>query len=681
MVRDAATVDPRADKPQLEPAANTCGWPCGWIQSDNPHLMAVELDAADAALIRIAQWGRDIEKEPRNEGKLIDTIRAGRIGGNVTMVLAAMRAGRRRVLVARAGADALWNLAIDRDLHPPDTRGHGQLHLVNIALICEEGGIGEILAAIDQHPMDAKVHEDGYAALAALARGDREHPPHIAAAGGLQFALSSMRIHRSDASLCYQCCAFVKALVAKHGPTRKRAVDAGALEAIIASMAAHPELVVLQGVGCWTIWLLLELGPEPEPEPKLEQELERPQSAAMSVNSASTFSSHGSGSGNSEALILTQAPEPQFESDTELEPEPEPDTDIAEEFPTAEQLETGSRVSVTFEVGPMGVKWSYPNTGGLGPFTLAFVAEGMQAACAGLIEGMQLVEVGGLSMGEWYSQRGFDNAAMLDKMVKTRPLTLVLQVVTQASSEGQQNLLGNAHLSLGHTKLVPVPGLHTMPNEDNPPLDMYERLVHADVKRHWDAGGLDCIFGALDRFPNHRPLRKYVLDIQAAMQKRFQIQVAEDEPNPKPKPNREPAAGAELLDKPQPRPQIDDVKRWLGKLAHPSEWMSNRWVFREYIFAGSFSSVSMGEKVVEQAVIAEGVAKFKKHADKYVAVMYQSEMVTWPEDQQKYTLVARAGTVEFKPTGIAKDGAMTCVVADPKPAAAGTAIVARIGKS
>ena len=651
--------------------------------SAQPQLMAVELDAADAALIRIAQWGRNIEKEPRNEGKLIDTIRAGRAGGNVTMVLAALRAGRRRVLVARAGADALWNLAIDRDLHPPDTRGHGQLHLVNIALICEEGGIGEILAAIDQHPMDAKVHEDGYAALAALARGDREHPPHIAAAGGLQFALSSMRIHQSDASLCYQGCAFVKALVAKHEPTRKRAVDAGALEAIVAAMAAHPGLVVLQGVGCWTIWLLLELGPEPEPSAGLEQELERPQSAAMSVSSVSTPSSHSSASGSSEALVLTQAPEPQFESDTELEPEPEsePDTDSAEEHPTAEpQLETTSRASVTFAVGPMGVKWSYPNTGGLGPFTLAFVAEGMQAARAGLTEGMQLVELDGLSMGEWYSQRGFDNVAMLDKMVKTRPLTLVLQMMPQASSDGQRNQLGNAHLSLGHTELVPVPGLHIMPDEDNPPLDMYERLVHADVKRHWDAGCLDCIFGALDRFPNHRPLRKYVLDIQAAMQKRFQIQVAEDEPKAKPKPNREPAADTELLDKPQPRPQIDDVKRWLGKLAHPSEWMSNRWVFRECIFAGSFSSVSMGEKIVEQAVIAEGVVKFKKQADKYVAVMYQSEMVTWPEDQQKYTLVARMGTVDFKPTGVAKDGVMTCVVADPKPAATGTAIVAHIGK-
>ncbi len=660
--------------------------------------MAVALDAADAALLRVVQWGRDIEREPRNEGKLIDAIRAGRVGGNVLMVLTALRAGRRRVLVARAGVDALWNLAIDRDLHPPDTRSHGQLHLVNISLICEDGGIGEILAAIDEHPMDAKVHEDGYAALAAVARGDRENPPHIAAAGGLHFALSSMRIHRSDASLCYQGCAFVKALVAKHGPTRKLAVEAGAMEAIVDAMAAHPELVILQGAGCWTIWLLLGLDPEPEPEPEVEQQLERPQSAAMSVSSVSTYSSYSSAPGSSQALTIAPKsepepqpqPEPQPDTeahpkpDTELEPqpdtqlEPQPDTELELEpepepepddvATTEPQLEPSSRVSVTFEVGPLGVKWSYPDTNGLGPFTLAFVADGMQAAGAGLTEGMQLVELDGMTMGEWHSQHGFDNAALLDKMAKTRPLTLVLEVMPCESDEDRPKL--RAHLSLGHTKIVPVPGMHTMPDDDNLPLDMYERLVHADVKRRWDAGGLDCIFGALDRFPSHIPLRKYVLDIQAACQRRFQVQDSEDETEPE----REAEPASEQVDEPQP--QIDDVERWLGKLAHPSEWMSNRWVFQEYIFAGSFSSVSIGEKIVEEAVITEGVAKFKKHADKYVAVMYQSEMVAWPEDQQKYTLVAREGTVDFKPTGVAKEGLMTCVVADPK-----TAIVASTSTS
>lgn len=88
----------------------------------------------------------------------------------------------------------------------------------------------------------------------------------------------------------------------------------------------------------------------------------------------------------------------------------------------------------------------------------------------------------------------------------------------------------------------------------------------------------------------------------------------------------------------------------------------------------------MGEKVLEEAVITEGIAKFKKQPDKYVAVMYQSDMVSWPADQQKYTLIARDGTLDFEPTGVAPDGWMTCLVADPKPAAQGTAIVTRKGK-
>ena len=116
----------------------------------------------------------------------------------------------------------------------------------------------------------------------------------------------------------------------------------------------------------------------------------------------------------------------------------------------------------------------------------------------------------------------------------------------------------------------------------------------------------------------------------------------------------------------EPPPQVEGVERWLGKLAHPSEWQSNRWAFAECIFAGSFSSVSIGEKIVEEGLIVSGVSKVKQEADKYVAVMYQTEMASWPEEQQKYTLIAREGTVEFKPTGVAKDGWMTCVVADPK---------------
>lgn len=106
-----------------------------------------------------------------------------------------------------------------------------------------------------------------------------------------------------------------------------------------------------------------------------------------------------------------------------------------------------SRVSFTVEDGLIGVKWTYQtNTGRLGPFTVAFVAEGMQAARAGLVEGMRLVELDGVSMHDWHSKRGFDNAAVLDRMAKTRPLTLVLQAMPQVSPEDQ---LGVADLSLG----------------------------------------------------------------------------------------------------------------------------------------------------------------------------------------------------------------------------------------
>lgn len=129
----------------------------------------VNIDEA-AEYERIAEWGRHIENEPRSEvsqsrsqlllhgsspgshttfgennaavvrqGKLIDTIGAARQRHDCEVVLACLRAGLSRVLVVRAGLDAVWGLAIGRDLHPPDRKGHGQLHMVSIAAYVSSG--------------------------------------------------------------------------------------------------------------------------------------------------------------------------------------------------------------------------------------------------------------------------------------------------------------------------------------------------------------------------------------------------------------------------------------------------------------------------------------------------------------------------------------------------------------
>ena len=303
-----------------------------------------------------------------------------------------------------------------------------------------------------------------------------------------------MRIHVSDGSLLYQCCAFVKHMVAQDAATRARALEAGALEAVVGAMAAHPRLVVLQGVGCWAVWLLLGLGPAPlEPEPEA---VDRPASAAMSFNSVSSYSAY---SQSGSVRQLTNGPGEQEQGgltaplglgmELELlpeEPEPESQPEAGEDTEVAPQLEDAERSPggtlnpdaprrITFDMGPMGVKWNYPSVPTAGPFTLAFVAEALPAAAAGLVEGMRLMAMNGLSMRELRAE-GFDNASIIDKMVRTRPLTLTLQMLPPDTPADDGNTSGEASprraISLGHMAVAHVPGMHVMPDEDNPPLDM-----------------------------------------------------------------------------------------------------------------------------------------------------------------------------------------------------------------
>ena len=91
----------------------------------------------------------------------------------------------------------------------------------------------------------------------------------------------------------------------------------------------------------------------------------------------------------------------------------------------------------------------------------------------------------------------------------------------------------------------------------------------------------------------------------------------------------------------------------------------SKWVFTEHIFSGSYTMSSLGEKLEEEGAITTGIEKVKAHPLQFVAIMYQTEMASWPEEQQKYSLVCRAGTTGFKPTGTEEpDGWMTCLLAE-----------------
>jgi hypothetical protein len=118
---------------------SSCWWLPPLMESSNPRFqhegtlaegrIAAEAAATydtHAALAAVAAWGASLGSEPRAEGKLVDAVTTAAQRADCAMVLAVLRAGRPKILVSRAALEAVWQLCIGRDLHEPDSRGHGQ---------------------------------------------------------------------------------------------------------------------------------------------------------------------------------------------------------------------------------------------------------------------------------------------------------------------------------------------------------------------------------------------------------------------------------------------------------------------------------------------------------------------------------------------------------------------------
>ncbi len=90
------------------------------------------------------------------------------------------------------------------------------------------------------------------------------------------------------------------------------------------------------------------------------------------------------------------------------------------------------------------------------------------------------------------------------------------------------------------------------------------------------------------------------------------------------------------------------------------KWTKSEWKFQEYKTKGGWSKTTEGlvEKCSHKS-IRRGIEKFKKHPQLFVAMMYPTEMLSWPEDEQEYTLIYRAGTTGLQPKGISPKGSVT----------------------
>ena len=89
----------------------------------------------------------------------------------------------------------------------------------------------------------------------------------------------------------------------------------------------------------------------------------------------------------------------------------------------------------------------------------------------------------------------------------------------------------------------------------------------------------------------------------------------------------------------------------------------SRWKMTEQKFGGATSFTTLGRKEpIIGTTIAQGKAIFAANPEKYVAMIYQTEVATWPQAQQQFTLIHRSGTEGYAPTGVSKNGSMTILL-------------------
>lgn len=70
----------------------------------------------------------------------------------------------------------------------------------------------------------------------------------------------------------------------------------------------------------------------------------------------------------------------------------------------------------------------------------------------------------------------------------------------------------------------------------------------------------------------------------------------------------------------------------------------NRWLFPSVSYNGSYTFFADPDMKECNGAIEEGLQKLKKNPQQYYGMMYQTDMPSWPVDQQVYTLVIRDGS-------------------------------------
>jgi len=92
-----------------------------------------------------------------------------------------------------------------------------------------------------------------------------------------------------------------------------------------------------------------------------------------------------------------------------------------------------------------------------------------------------------------------------------------------------------------------------------------------------------------------------------------------------------------------------------------------KFVCKEYRNNGNYTVEAKGKVSNLQGSIPEAVALFRAKPEQFVSLFFPTEALQWPEGEQIYTLVHRAGTVGFQPRNVNPNGRLTMYVHEFQP--------------
>jgi Calpain family cysteine protease len=98
------------------------------------------------------------------------------------------------------------------------------------------------------------------------------------------------------------------------------------------------------------------------------------------------------------------------------------------------------------------------------------------------------------------------------------------------------------------------------------------------------------------------------------------------------------------------------------------KWTSCQWKCEEVQFDGNWSATTKGKvEPVQGKSIIRAIEKFRAHPKLFVGLFFPTEMQSWPENEQQYTMIYRDGTTGLKPKGVKKRGKVTFMMHHYQP--------------